>query len=270
MLSPDGKWVWDGRQWLPVARHEAVFPAWSVVTVEHAEAAHQVAAPAPAPEPIPEIGDEPEAEETVNYYVQADSSKPAWERTSLGLNRYMYVAIGVVVLLVISIALASMGPIQLPWMASSTVTPRPSPTPPITFRSDYALADRFLNGFVAPAMANLNQSQTIVNEVCNGLLSLSCRDDMTDTDRQVKNVILVIDRQTVATCIAGPVARMKLDLTSMDTGLHLALQGYGDNKASELAQGLAGYRSAAQTLVVDRAAAASAQKAVCNTQLSGP
>ena len=29
MMSPDGKWVWDGQKWIPVAVHESVFPAYA-------------------------------------------------------------------------------------------------------------------------------------------------------------------------------------------------------------------------------------------------
>ena len=38
MMSPDGKWVWDGQKWIPVAVHESVFPAYSTATAAAAPA----------------------------------------------------------------------------------------------------------------------------------------------------------------------------------------------------------------------------------------
>jgi len=267
-VSPDGKWVWNGTQWLPVARRDAVFPAWTVIEVEQAEPAPEV--PKQELPPIPVIGDEPEPEPAPMAYVQDDSAAPAWERPQTGLNKYLYIAAGVVALVMAAIVLNSLGPIHLPWMPSDTVAPKVSPTPPITARSDYASADRLLNGFLGPAFTSLNQTMPVLNETCNGLLTFSCRDRMRDTDAQVKNVISLLDKQVAIACIAAPVAKLKLHVADMEAGLKLALQAYKDNKISELTQGLARYRGAAQAIGADRLAASNAQKLACSPQLTGP
>jgi len=267
-LSPDGKWVWDGKQWLPVARREAVFPAFAAVEVEQME-------PEPAPaaaerEPIPEIGEEPEPDPYAYSYVQAASDTPAWERPETGLDKYLYIAGGVVVLLILAIWLGSLGSIQLPWEPVNTIPPRPSPTPPITARSDAAAADRYLTGFLDPTLTNLAQTETVLNEICNGTLTFSCRDDMGVTQSKVKKVLPVFNLKIYPPCISAQVAKMKVDVTGEDAGLALALQGYKDNKASELALGLAQFRAAALALAADRTAAAVAEKASCSPQLAGP
>jgi hypothetical protein len=43
MMSPDGKWVWDGQKWIPVAVHESVFPAYNEATAAAAEPATPLA-----------------------------------------------------------------------------------------------------------------------------------------------------------------------------------------------------------------------------------
>jgi hypothetical protein len=269
-VSPDGKWVWDGTRWLPIAQPPpAVFPAWSVIAEE---------ATAPAPhravelEPIPVIGDEEEDEPEINpyLYAQPEPGRPAWDTPQTGLNKYMYVAVGVVVLVMAAIVLNSLGPIQLPWMAADTVVPRPSPTPPVSDRTDAALADQVLTGYLGPAFANLNKSAAIVNEVCTGLLVMSCRDDIRDADSQVKNVLTVSSQHPGPDCIAAPMARLVTDLAKMDDAFKLALQGYKDNQTGELAQGLNAYRAAAQAVASDRAVASALQKTVCNPQVVGP
>jgi hypothetical protein len=269
-ISPDGKWVWDGKQWLPVARREAVFPAWSV--------AAQQPAPAPVaaqPElaPIPVIGpegEEVEEEPAFNPYTYAAPAAPAWERPQTGFNKYLYIAAGVVVLLIAAVVLNSLGPFQFPWMASDVVAPRPSPTPSLAARTDSSQADRLLSGYLSPAFGTLGQKVAIQNEVCTGLLAFSCRDALRDTDQQLKNVIAIVGRQTAPACIAAPMTKMKGDLAAMDAGLKLALKAYADNSTSELTQGLANYHNADLAVTADGAAAAGLQKAVCSTAVFGP
>ncbi|MFI5282310.1 MAG: hypothetical protein ACHQ0J_04185 [Candidatus Dormibacterales bacterium] len=272
-MSPDGRWVWDGKQWLPIARREAVFPAWSVVT-DQAEPA-PVAETKPELAPIPVIGPEgevvtEEAEPEFNPYTYEEPTKPAWERAETGYNRYIYVAAGVIVLIMAALIINAMGPIQLPWMAQDNTAPLPSPTPPLAARTDAAKADRLLSGYVGPAYTTLTQTAGIVNEECTGLLAFSCRDAMRETDKQVTTIISILDHQTAISCIAAPVTKLRADLVAMQTALTLALKAYPDNKTSELSQGLAGYHSSSAAVAADLAAAASLQKTVCSSALIGP
>jgi len=269
-ISPDGKWVWDGKQWLPVARREAVFPAFAVVPVEQAEPAPQ---PVKAePEPIPVLGDEAEAEPNPYPYAYAEpaSSTPAWERPQTGLNKYLYIAGGVVVLIIAAIWLASVGPLDLPWVPSTNVAPKPSPTPTLAARSDSAAADRYLSGFMGPSIVNFEHSETLLGEVCNGFLTLSCEDTLTQADNNVNSVASVVDHHAPVACIAAPVARIRSDLGNIDKALQVALQAYHDNSAAELVQGLAQYTSATQALGQDLVAARSAEKNICISQITGP
>ncbi len=270
-MSPDGRWVWDGKQWLPVARREAVFPAWSVVT-EEAEPAPVAVKPELAPIPVitPEGEEVTEDEPVFNPYTYAEPARPAWERPQTGFNKYMYFAAGAVILVIAALVLNSLGPIQLPWMAQDNSAPLPSPTPALAARTDAARADRLLTGYLGLAFTSLDQSAGIVNEECTGLLAFSCRDSMRDTDRQVKNVISMLDHQTAVTCIAATVTKLRADLVALEAGLAQALKAYPDNKTSELAQGLAAYHGAAAAVAADRAAAAGIEKTVCSTAIVGP
>jgi hypothetical protein len=270
-VSPDGKCIWDGNQWLPVARRQAVFPAWSVAAEQSA----------PAPEvvkselaPIPVIG--PEGEEVIeeepafNPYPYVEPAKPAWERPQTGFNKYLYIAAGLVVLVMAALVLNSLGPFQLPWVAQANPTPRPSPTPPLAARSDFALADRLLNGYLSQPIAAFNSSNVILDEECNGVLSFSCRDAMRNTDYQVKTLISVLGQQTAVSCIAAPVTKMRADLAAMDAGLILALKAYSDNALSELGQGFASYQASLAALGVDLINANHLQKTVCSPTVVGP
>ena len=166
--------------------------------------------------------------------------------------------------------IASLGPVQLPWVPSPVIHPKISPSPTLTTRTDSAAADFYLNGIVGPSFSNLGKSENKVVEVCVGLLTLSCQDALTDSDNHVKDVMSVMDRTTAPPCIAVPAAKMRTDLTNIDKGLQLALQGYTDNRASELSQGLAQFRFANRALTADYTAAVNLQKNVCSSQLTGP
>jgi len=203
-------------------------------------------------------------------YVQAESSTPLWEREQTGLNKYLYIAAGVVVLIIAAVWVGTAGPINFPWTPQNTVAPRATPTPTIAARTDAAAADRYLNGFVAPAMTDLEHSMNLLNETCNGPLTLSCRDNISQTDNQVKTVTGVMNARPVPDCIAPQVSRMKTDLANLDKALQLSLQGYQDNKPTELYQGIAVYRAASQSFAADTSAAETAQKTVCNNQQTGP
>ena len=266
-ISPDGKWVWNGKQWLPVAHRDAVFPAFAAVEIAEEAEPEPVA---PVRESIPVIGEEPEPDPYAYNYAQPVSSKPAWERAQTGLNKYLYIAAGVVVLVIAAIWVNSLGSIALPWDSTTVVAPKASPTPPITARTDAAAADRYLTGFLDPTLTNLAQTETVLNEICNGTMTFSCRDDMSTTQNQVKKVLPAINLQIYPQCIAPQVAKMKVDLNGEDSGLALALQGYQDNRASELAAGLARFRAAAIALAVDRTATDVAEKAYCSNQQTGP
>jgi len=270
-VSPDGKWIWDGNQWLPVARRQAVFPAWSVAAEQSAPAPEVVK---PELAPIPVIG--PEGEEVIeeepafNPYPYVEPAKPAWERPQTGFNKYLYIAAGVVVLVMAALVLSSLGPIQLPWVAQANPTPRPSPTPTLAARSESARADQLLSGYLGPVISPYVQAANLVDEECTGLLSFSCRDALRGLDSQVKTVISILQHQPAVDCIAAAVKRMVADMSAMDAGVTLALKAYQDNRVTELTQGLAAFQASVTTFAADHTAAINTQKNVCISQKVGP
>ena len=90
MMSPDGKYVWNGHEWVAVASssdagHVGVFPSWNTITVEPVEAA--------APRPVA-------VQPAIQYPVQANpldyraggAVTPLWERQpKSGMTNYLYI-----------------------------------------------------------------------------------------------------------------------------------------------------------------------------------
>ena len=269
-MSPDRKWVWDGTAWQPVAAHEAVFPNWNGITVEPAPAAAEVAQPvveaAPAPPPVP-----------ITSYAVPDSapvsSAPLWQRPETGLNKYLYIGAGVVVLVIGIMVLNSLGSISWPWSpapASSSPTAAKATPAPVTTRSDYGFATHFEAGLLGPAVSGFNETTPTLKGTCNGILTISCQNAITATDTQLKNVVAVIDHAAVPLCIAAPVARLRVDMVAMDDALQATLTGYNNNRSSEVKQGLYRFNIAYRPLVPDYGAIDRARTSSCDTQVVGP
>jgi len=257
-LSPDGRWVWDGHQWQPVA--VVVGDVAGVVPVA-------TAAPAPAPAVVvayaPPVYVAPPPEETV---------VPLWqEAPRQGISIYLFAAAALVVLVMAMMALNSMNIVRLPWQSDGVVQVRPTaaPTPLLTERTDYTRADRYLTYSLTPAVAALNQTLPAIGQSCNGTLSNSCRDAITATDQQITKVLAVIDRGEIPLCIAPGMSRIRADFATMDTGLQLALKGFKDDSKTEVAQGLARFSSAGPALQADSKAVDLAVK-TCSTERTGP
>ena len=107
-LSPDGRWVWDGHQWQPVA--VVVGDVAGVVPVA-------IAAPAPAPAVVvqysPPVYVAPPPEETV---------VPLWqEAPRQGISIYLFAAAALAVLVMAMMALNSMNIVRLPWQSDGVV-----------------------------------------------------------------------------------------------------------------------------------------------------
>jgi hypothetical protein len=267
-ISPDGKWVWDGTEWQPVAGRDsgrqAVFPAFSQAALDSAlmgaePAPRQVEAPSPV----------------MNYpvdYTNPQSLVPLWQRQAPRVNKYVvYGAVGAVVLVMAMIFLNSLGTISWPWSSDGPVQAvgTPGPAPPV-MRSDYAVANRFLAGFLSPALAQMNKTTAAQRLSCNGVLTVGCQSALIESDNQVKNMLSVVQNAPTPVCIAPNVARFKVDLTAMDAALQVALQSYNDNSKSELVKGLGRFYSASARMQVDLTAIGNARTAYCDTQLTGP
>jgi hypothetical protein len=274
MLSPDGKWVWDGTRWLAVAdpsmaQHHAVFAAWNAVSIEAPVA---VEAPVPVAAPVAVPVAEPVA--PVFDYASAPQASvtPLWQqRRQTGINKFLYVVAGMVALVVAAMLFNALVPLDsLPWFSGAPSTPtKVAGPPPISVRSDYARAARYVNGFLAPEMDDLSQALQVLRQTCNGTLTLSCQSAITSMDNRDTAMIRVVDREPIPTCVAAPVARLRLDLSKVHDTLQLALKGYADNQAAELGQGLSRFYGAVAPVQGD-ANGVTAAKQACDVAVVGP
>ncbi len=260
-MSPDGKWVWDGSQWQPVVgvepTHESVFAAWNSIHVDPADPAAPAAevqrqSPAPATDYSYPAPDYPASEPIV----------PLWQQTKgPGISRYMYPAVGLVVLVMLMVVLNSINFIQLPWIGSgssnATQPARPSPTPDAS-GSDFVRADRLLNNLKPPFKA-LDQTIPALNLGCV-TLSTSCYDALTASKEQAKKVIAVMENADISPCIAAPMVNLRADAKGMGDQLELALKGFQDNDKSEVSAGINHFLAYRQSAGVDVTAALQAEK----------
>lgn len=210
---------------------------------------------------------------TFDVPVVPPAVTPLWEQpTRSGASLWLYVVAGAVVLVMAMIVLNSMNIVRLPWQSSdSTPTvPTATPLPPVTARTDYARADRFLNLSLAPALVGVNQTLPNLTQTCNGTLSNSCLSSITATDQQMKKVLSVIDRGEIPPCIAAGVNTLRIDLFGMESGLTLALSGFKENQRNLVAAGLSRFGSLSQALPANATSVNQAMKAQCSTQMVGP
>jgi hypothetical protein len=276
-VSPDGNWVWDGTKWQP---NVAAMPWEGADATVVSEASVAKNAPSPVVQQLLAVTrpySPPAAAPASNYVypVAEQPVTPLWvEAPRSGKRPYLYFVAGLVVLVVAGILLNTLGITQLPWPGSaSTPSGRATPAPsasPLTVRSDFARADRFLNLSLAPALVALNQTGPALNSTCYGTLSNGCFDAITTTVKQLKSVLVVIDRGDIPQCIAASMSKVRGDLAAMDGGLELALKAYADNLTSELAQGFRQFVPPAQALLADSQSADRAQKTLCSTVPTGP
>jgi hypothetical protein len=267
-ISPDGKWVWDGTEWQPVAGrdsgHTAVFPAFSAAAMDPALTTHP--APVPFQAPVAPVN------YAANYSVpQPQTSAPLWQVKPGHWNKYLYVAAGVVVLVMAGIFLSSLGPISLPWFGGSSQAGTQTPAPSLlSKRSDSAAASRFLNAVLAPAMVGFNKTVSAQVLSCNGVLTVGCQAALVETDNQVKDAVAGVGGAPVPVCIAPNVSKLKIDLAALEAFLQNALQSYSDNSKSGLAAGLAGFNYQDRMLQADILATFKAQASFCDTLVIGP
>jgi hypothetical protein len=274
MMSPDGKYVWDGQQWVPVAGgadagHRSLFPSWNAA---HAEVANAPAAPPPTlfrPKRAQGIVYQPTIADP-----NAPVETPSWDRTPKGKARWgMYIGAGFLALIVLVVFINTWGPLIVAYFVPAPEPPRvvkPSPTPPdLTVRSDSARASNFLTYSLTPAMTTAAPAFQLFNESCVALTQ-SCQNAATNALTQVKYVESVVDQAQVPLCAAPQLAKIRADLTGMDAGLTSAVKAFDNNNKGLLAQGLSKYRSANKPLGGDISALSKTIAARCDSQPAGP
>jgi hypothetical protein len=260
--------VWDGSEWQPVAGrdsgHQAVFSAFNSAFDPALTAAQPTLTPA-RPEPVANYP-------TINY-SPPQPVIPLWQRSTPRLNKYVpYVAVGVVVLVVAIILLNQIGPISWPWIPDAPLQTAATPTPPPpATRSDAAVAQRLVTGFLSPALNRMYTAASNQSLACNGVPTIGCQGTIQATEKEVKNSLSVANTVSAPDCISTYLTRVKADLTAMDAGLLVALSSYSDPRGGELLQsGLARFAAASRPLVTDLAAITKAQATLCDTQQTGP
>jgi hypothetical protein len=272
-LSPDGKWVWDGSTWRPIAgvaepAHMGVFAAYTSIEVPEEPVAVAV-------QPMPVQVRTPVIDYSYTPPEVADPEAPLWNQPARsGITMYLYVGGAVVVLVVAMMILNSMNFIQLPFFATRS---QPSPvavaTPSLSAttypRSESGRADQFLNATIAPAVDSFNQTLPAML-ACNGVMSNSCFDAINISEPQMKNLLSAIDHAAIPPCIAPAMKNYRSDLGVMEAGLQLALKGYKDNQRGEVIDGLYRFNHYAVPLPALLRSAVSAQQTVCTTDQEGP
>jgi hypothetical protein len=268
MLSPDGKWVWDGTEWRPIAHHESLFPSWQSITVEPAA---PVAAAVQAP-PRVVVAPTPALVQPVSPSYPSTAWRP--EPKATGVNWFLYFIAGVLGIVIILVVLNSVFPLWLylpgPKPAPAPAAAQPSPIPPVAHRSDFARADHFVSGVLPPQMATLSQDLTPVSQSCNRALTVSCQNAVSTAHPEVKIVLSVIDANPVPPCIAAQVAKLRADLATIEAALTAADKAFADNVPSELAAATSKYSKPASLLPADVRALTTAMKAQCDPTVTGP
>jgi len=235
-VSPDGKWIWDGQNWLPIPPAEG-------------------ATAAPAPGAIPYLAPEPQPAADVAY-AAAEMSPPLWQQPAAQtqLSPYRIGAAGAVVLLIIVVVLNATNIISIPWpwlAAGPTVTMIHASPRPIV--SDYVLADRFLNVELGPAIVSLANTLPPVQASCAPATNLSsaCHTAINATNTQMLDVLSVIDHAGIPNCIAVGTKTLRNDLQGMSGGIGVALHGFQDNSGDEVNTGIYHFAFIAQSLQPD-------------------
>jgi hypothetical protein len=249
-LSPDGKWVWDGSQWQPVAGVDsgrgAVFPSWNSIEVPAAQPARDAVPLAVQYEPTVQY-----QAPAVDYsYAAADEPiAPLWNQPKKGgKTMFLYPVAGLAVLVMAMMVLNSVGYIAFPWNSAGSSNNAPnqpakaSPTPDFS-GPDSVRADRFLNKYLAPALAALDKANLAQNQLCQGHRTTQCFNAVTATEVQVKSVLSVIQTQDIAKCIAPQMASVLVYVQGMDAQLQIALAAFNDNSDDELITGVYRFRT---------------------------
>ena len=311
MMSPDGKWVWDGQKWIPVAVHESVFHQYGdavaaaqtetplaetmvsppvnpfAPTTPAGAPASPFAAPPSGFSPPPPVYTPPPRSSRpaqvvspiiappVTYRSPAYQAPP-WERWaqndgSRSATLKMAGAGIAVVLGVIVIIYAGLN--WLPFLRADNSTPTNTaplvtPTPPLTARSDSAVAGRYVTSVITPALDKVGQPVVNYRQACGGQLSLDCQQALTVLQGALKDGLARLSQSPPA-CIAPQAAKFQSDFVTAQVGATLALKGYTDNNRTELVQGLTKLDLAVGTFYGDGQAVTKAQ-AACDDQPQGP
>jgi len=269
-MSPDGKWIWDGAQWRPVAVHEAAFPNWKSVGAGFVPETDTQARPvAVAPPPSRRDAIPPPSYRLAGPVP--NMAAPLWRQASagLGLKRYASMAIAAAVLIVV-IVLVSVA-------ATLALSAHQNPTAPVvattskggpTARSDSARAAYLIQSLETP-MADLRDNTLLLRQTCAAGMTSSCWDAMTTVDNNLTAILPLFDKATIPLCISAQEGTLRTDMTNLRAEEQLALKGLNENKKSEFLTGYAQVVRYGPGVQAEFAAVKSAA-ASCDSALTGP
>ncbi len=265
-MSPDGKWIWDGAQWRPIAVHEAAFPNWKSVGagfVPETDTRAQRVAVGP-----PQSRREAIAPPSYRMAGPAPNvAAPRWRQASarVDLRRYGRMAIAAVALVVVIVLVSVVATLALtrqsPSAPSVPTTAKGGPTT----RSESAEAAFVVKSLESP-MADLKDNLALVRQACGVGMTSACEDSLIQVANAVAPMLPILDKATIPQCIATPETTVRTDLGKLGDGEQLALKGFNDNKRTEwlngYAQVLAYGAGATTSFAVVRSAAARCESAV--------
>ncbi len=273
-VSPDGKWYWDGAQWRPFAVHQAIFPTWQSVGAglppESAARVQRIPSPPPPSRPA-SIQPPRRVYRAAPPPPAPQLEAPLWKQpaSSTGVTKLMYLGAGFIALIVVGVVLSSLGTIRFPWEQSPPEQVAAKAVPALSARSDSARADHLVTVVLAPPLATLSDSVTLVRESCPAGMTASCQDALVQVDNNVTALLPVIDHETVPLCIAPQVAQLRADLVKLDGDAQLGVKGFKDDRAGEVSSGASLVSSLFGQVQADSAAIPAAAKG-CDTQIVGP
>ncbi len=269
-MSPDGKWIWDGAQWRPIAVHEAAFPNWKSVGagfVPETDTRAQPVAMAP-PRSTREAISPP------SYRLAGPApnvAAPLWRQASAGLDlkRYGRMAIAAVALVVVIVLVSVVATLALSARQNSSApvvatTSKGGPTA----RSDSALAAYVIKSLETP-MADLRDNSLLVRQTCAAGMTSSCWDSVTTMDNNLTTILPILDKATIPLCISVQEGPLRTDLTNLRAEEQLALKGFNDGKKSEFLTGYAQVVRYGPGVQTEFAAVKSAA-ATCDSAVTGP
>ncbi len=269
-MSPDGKWIWDGAQWRPIAVHEAAFPNWKSVGagfVPETDTRAQAVGVAPPPS-------RREAIPPPSYRMASPApnmAAPLWRQASarLGLKRYTPMVIAAVALVVVIVLVSVLATLALSARQgpSAPAVPATSKGGP-TARSESAQAAYVVKSLDSP-MADLKDNLALVRQSCGVGMTSACEDSLIHVANTVAPVLTVLDKATIPQCIAIPEATVRAYLGKVADGEQAALKGFNDNKRTEWLNGYSqvlNYGAGATTSFV----AVKSATARCESAVSGP
>jgi hypothetical protein len=274
MMSPDGKWVWNGHEWLPVAVHESVFPAYTEATATAAAPSTPFPPVQAAPLVTPPAVVTPAIVQPTSY--TAEGATPPWQPPAGTRSNFMYIGAAFVVVLIGVVMTIAFTQSWLPFLEAgrnqnaSAPTPAATATPPLEVRSEFALAGRYIDTVLNPATSGLSEPFTSYGESCNGTLSFSCQDAVDASDAALKKAIAALSAAHPPPCIAKQVAKVQADLNTMEAGVQGDLKAYKDNNRAELLRAMAQMTAGNRPFAADVQAISKAQAAACDGQEEGP